>query len=124
MSLNWSIKKVENVQEIIDDPDEAVITEAIVWSTIAVGFGEITEKNAQEFYARLSVYEQLYGTMLQAEGKEIPLTPENISRRIGLHTNVFPNKTETQWKKGLTDRALADARRVFDKATKKEKVSA
>lgn len=123
MSLNWSIKDVKDAQELIDSKEEAAITEAIVWTTLSVGLQKITEKNAREFFARVRMVERVFGTMLKADGEDFPITPEHIERRIGLTTNVFPDKTQAQFAKSLVEHELTKNREAFDEALAKKEVS-
>lgn len=93
MSLNWDISKVKNFEEMQET--ESGITDAVIWLTMAVGFGEITEDNVEEFAQRAALVQMVNGPWLV---RGIYVTEEMIRRRIGLGTNVG-NETWAQWSK-------------------------
>lgn len=107
MSLNWDVSGVQwdkkwlpyekyfgdveprlgyDVNESYLNP----ITEAIVWATLTVGLGAITEDNWMEFYMR---YCAVCGILRQ----EPSFTALDVKRHIGLTTNVTSIKTTKQW---------------------------
>lgn len=90
MALSYDIREV--VEEAKQDGEPWRITEALIWATMAVDMGEITEANAQEFAERLAMSAMVHGTILQQEdGDRIvdrPITLEEVRLRIGLKTNV------------------------------------
>lgn len=100
MSLNWSIENVKDHKSVCwlptDETDEDgkplfklnPVTEAIIFSTMGVGIGRITEDNAGEFYARLFVTERVHGAMLVKQGEPQYLTDEDVRAHIGLTCNV------------------------------------
>lgn len=89
MGLHYDFTKCHKPEEI--DPS---IKEAMIWTTIRVDMGDITQKNVQEFTTRVLLVEQLLGPILLSRtdwnnarsGRY--LTPADIRRCIGLHTNV------------------------------------
>lgn len=107
MSLNYDLKKVHDYQALMvklvdtemggqryanadDDPKdvyEAVnfVTRDIIFLTMPLAIGEITEKNWMEFYHRLCLYEMYHGQIW----KDIRLGPDIVKRHIGLKTNVY-----------------------------------
>ena len=116
MSLNWNIRSVREYEELVDGGRESAITEMLVWATMAIGLGDITEKNADEFYARVKLAEKLTGTFGWVEGKNYSLQPEDVQRRIGLSTNVTDEARSTwlkryvgydldAWKRGYAQQA-------------------
>ena len=114
MSLRWDLSKCENWQEMQDT--ESGITDAIIWMTIAVDLGEITEKNWKEFAERAAIVQALGGPYLM-DG--IYVTDEMIRRRIGLTTNVA-NASWSEWikrwtKKGTMGDLVARQREVSTK---------
>lgn len=98
MSLNWDVEKVPEQVRLVQDPDsnEMVmnpVTDALIWATMAVGIGEITSKNAKEFYTRLHAWELALGSYLKdrdedGNRKDYLLTPTDVVNHIGLSTNV------------------------------------
>ena len=87
MALNWNVEKVENYKEIVDG-EEMSVTDALIWATMTVGIGEITEANAEEFFKRLHLQEKVNGTWLVKGGKPEYITIDQVKRRIGLSTNA------------------------------------
>ena len=90
MSLNWNATKVKGWDEV--DPNKR---ESLIFATMFVDMGEITEKNHEEFYER---YVQFH--MATGHGDELYLTLEDVKAAIGLSTNVFTT-TPAAWRKRL-----------------------
>jgi hypothetical protein len=91
MSLTYDITKVADRETIHNS-----LIQQIVFMTISVGIGVITEKNYIEFYRRTKIVETIYGP---APNRGY-LTLDDIKRVVGLKTNVFP---ETSAKKFLSN---------------------
>lgn len=90
MSLNWNATKVEGWNEV--DPGKK---ESLIFATMFVDMGEITEKNHEAFYER---YVQFH--MATGHGEDLYLTLEDVKGAIGLTTNVFTT-TPAAWRKRL-----------------------
>lgn len=99
MPLTFSFEKIENADEVcfVDAPEggkvHRPVTEALIWKTMSIGIGQITEKNAGEFYARVHLVEQLDGASLMMPNEDGDIVPTGISaddirRHIGLETNA------------------------------------
>lgn len=97
MALTWDATAVRDFDQLTDD--ERVTREALIFATMAVGMGEITEDNAQEFYTRLSFWEKVNGAYRFGDGEALYFTPEDVKRFIGLRTNVFPKMTKAKFHK-------------------------
>jgi len=107
MSLDWNIGKCNNM-EAIKSEDEWPTTEAFIWSTMSVGMNRITEENASEFYARLTIWERLlHGQLIQKRNTEtkkweyVKVSFDDVKKRIGLYTNAS-NETRSEWLKRIT----------------------
>jgi hypothetical protein len=100
MSLNWNMEKVTDVQTLHEDDNEWAITESIIWATMTVDLGEITEKNLDEWAYRLAMLQAVWGANMRCGGEPFYLTREHVERRVGLHANVG-NMTRAQWLKKL-----------------------
>lgn len=92
MALNWDITKCNEMVELQSET-EWPITNAIIWYTIGVDLGEITDKNVGEFYARVKLWEAIQGAtlkMYKGDNKtdDTYLSFEDVRKRIGLITNV------------------------------------
>ena len=106
MALRWSIKKVMGFKKNPDDYylpiknkkggkvfDIQPITKHLVYETMIVGLGEITENNIDEWLIRMRLAEKLYGTSLMIRDdkgvvKPYHITIEDLERHIGLWTNA------------------------------------
>lgn len=86
MSLNYDFMKCEGPK----DDNERVALDCLIWATMTVGLGEITEKNAHEFFSRIALYEKAQGPFRTSGKGGVYFTPQEIKRWIGLKTNVSP----------------------------------
>ena len=111
MSLDWDLTKIKNRQETcwitgINDDGKSdrvfnPITNGLIWYTLALGMGEITEKNCEEFYRRMVMHDKMSGTLLQKGGAPAYISFAEIKQHIGLHTNVWPKETDIQFFKKM-----------------------
>jgi hypothetical protein len=117
MSLNFELGGIENYRETGYDRDGVLRpeTKSLIFATMVVGIGRITEGNAAEFYARLHAFERLNGTYLTEQGKNVYLTPEDVRRHIGLTTNVA-NETRAKWLKRVLGGEVDDIVRQYNRA--------
>jgi len=88
MSLDWDVSKCENSDELTAG-DQWEFTQAMVFATIGVGIGAVTEANWQEFYARMK---------LGYYWNDAEITPDVVRRYIGMRTNVS-FETRAKWLK-------------------------
>jgi len=113
MSLNYSLLKCKNWEELTNE-ENLPATNALVWSSMPLGFHEITEKNYREIYYRDRLYSAIIGESLMKSGKKgpepRPITLEEIERRIGMETNAS-DLTRAEFFKRL--------RKHFDRAVDK-----
>lgn len=120
MSLNWDVSKVKDWKDL--DP---TLRDTIIWATLVVDLGEITEKNWEEFYIRVHVWEGFLGAFLVGPDGPVPIKPDQVKRMIGMNTNVG-NKTRRQWMSRLSDRMdryLDDLRRSTQRVNDLLKIS-
>jgi hypothetical protein len=125
MALEWDITKIKNHKKVCftetDKKDEngkplvrlKPMTEALIWATIVVDLGEITEANYREFAWRLRLYSATTGHKLlwrrTKKGKrEYDPSEDDVKRHIGLRCNVcdqpttkFMTKLRRVWKEQL-----------------------
>jgi hypothetical protein len=93
MSLNWDLTRIADHESVCWVPEYEGstyrtlndITEHLIWSTITVGMGEITDANWEEFFTRERMAWHVYGG--------IKVTPADVRAHIGLRTNVTPITT-------------------------------
>lgn len=122
MALTWDLNKINNYEEVCwfknDDGSDKLNpkTEGLIWLTMAIGMGSITEDNADVFFSRISTYEKLFGSILSMYGdngrEEVPITPEDVYAHIGLRTNVA-KESDASFRKGMFDRASDSAKNSF-----------
>lgn len=121
MALNWSIADVKDTHLLHNTAKEKEgerpfpegspedlegdlqwgITNNLIWATMAVSMGSITEKNYEEFYRRMIVVGRLTTPPYQ-------VTLADVKRRIGLSTNVStetPTKFANNMKRVIIDDA-------------------
>jgi len=134
MSLNWNVSKIDTTKypdlwvDMVEDargntryPEENEKptgqylnpkTEHMIFLSMIVGIGSITEKNWKEFYARCRMYEGVCGPFWRSykDGKHTPqmTTPEVVRDHIGLSTNVL-TKRASEFYKHLSQIAQRDA---------------
>ena len=101
MSLNWNISKCKNYKKLINDKNYPM-TESVIFMTMAVDLGGITEENVEEFIWRAAVVQELGGSYLFAGGGgRVYIGSEDIRRRIGLSVNVA-DMSRDKWLAKLT----------------------
>ena len=95
MSLNWNVEDVHDFEVLHEDENGSgwAITKAIVFRTMLINMGEITEKNCEEFYTRIALCDECLGPSLgmtdeDGEMKDYFISLADVKRRIGLNTNV------------------------------------
>lgn len=113
MPLTWNASKI---QYFIDHPDELWIkatsfgeeyddvnaeTKSLIFGSMAIGVGSITESSAPEFYGRWKVLEKIDDICVTSvyDGTNIIknyITPDIVSKHIGLSMNVS-DLARTKW---------------------------
>lgn len=119
MSLNWNLSKIANHETLAWEQDGTMKarTEALIWSTMAVDIGRITEKNVDEFWRRLDLYQHAVGALLGNANGPIYFTRDDVVAHIGLSVNVSdtsPAAWNRRFSKILFDRAV-DAQRARER---------
>ena len=116
MSLNWNVADVAKSETICfyefeRDGEQCrrltQSTENLIFLTMVVGMGSITEGNYKEFYKRVALFERLRSPVrvkLNDGGKYVddPYTLEDIRQHIGLRTNVSEEKPAA-WRKRILE---------------------
>lgn len=116
MSLDFDLRKIpletRTVIATYDDRMDGVtkgdrimspVTKSLIFSTMSIGIGEITDKTVDEFVARLDLFQKIHGALMHAfdhdaqEWVERPLTRADVVAHKGLSTNVFPMETRGKW---------------------------
>ena len=99
MSLNVDASRVQNADTVCftregDERKWRGLTTLIAFTTMAVDIGEITEANAEEFYCRACLINDLYASASALPPEEITIA--DIKAHIGLRTNVI-TLTRAKW---------------------------
>lgn len=129
MSLDWNLTKINNNTEVCWEKNEDgtdklnPVTESLIWLTMGIGMGSITEDNQSDFYCRVAMYEKLFGTMLSywkdSKKVSVPITPEDIHNHIGLTTNVSKD-TDASFRKRIVENFIREQKRNFNYALESE----
>jgi len=127
MALHWDVTAIVNQEDLCweyrengeEGPGNYLhpVTNALIWSTIGVEMGTITEANYEEFYQRLRCTDRLHGPMLRREGKPRPITLAEVKAHIGLKCNVS-KASKTAFRNKLGRIMLEDASRDLYNAKK------
>lgn len=89
-------------------------TQTLIFLMMGIGVREITANNVANVYARIAVYEKLYGGMRRKGGESVTFTPAEVHAHIGLRTNVS-DETNAAWGKRIIVRAIAEAEAAYRK---------
>ena len=110
MSLNWDMANVTDRDEIAFTPVDADgnrqmmwWAETIIFATMPIGLGEITAKNAEEFWYRIDMYQKVAGGLASGPDGPAMIEPGHVRSLIGLRTNVFPASTLAQFAKRMRE---------------------
>jgi hypothetical protein len=108
MALHWNIGDIANFKELChinvrtNDKGEEIcdihpVTDALIWSCMSVGMGEITEQNYEEFYRRMVALAKIHGPMLRNKDGSMAISLADVRAHIGLRCNVsFQHDLEFQ----------------------------
>jgi len=140
MALTWSVKDIANHDEVCwftaeeDEPNHfiekgkqylAPLTNAFIWHSLSTGIGTITEANAGEVYARISLLEQVYGASLLTSDGPKPITMDDVTRHIGLKTNAsFKDESRASFLKRHITYKLNESVRSYERHVEKQKAEA
>lgn len=99
-SWNWTDETETAIER------QSPTTFCLIFASMLVGLGEITEANAEEWHRRISKIESIHGTYRTRREGDMnmphPYTMEEIRAHIGLKVNVAdvsPRKWDAQIKK-------------------------
>ena len=108
MSLNYDLRSVTNkdflwrqgVESWGEDPNEQYMSnkaQSIIFATMNVGMGEITESNYVKFWTRYVAF----WNAIDGSYDSLYFSLEDVRTMIGLKTNVFPMVTDAAFRKTL-----------------------
>ena len=105
MSLTVDTRGVKNHEKVCyvgsketNDLDYTESTKYLAWVSMAIGIGEITEKNYLQVYFR-------HAFLCQVNGNKCPITLQDVKNNIGLKTNVR-YETKGKWKNRIVKSAM------------------
>lgn len=109
MALEWNLTDIEGIDEILEDDHERSILEALIYASITVGLGSITEDNVQTWAYRLWVAERLFGGIWVFEDGTRNLRASELRKYIGFKVNVADETDATWWERiaAVTEREYA-----------------
>jgi hypothetical protein len=109
MSLDYQLGAIKDWKTVCFEkhgtPESRMnpITHSIIFATMAVDVGQITAKNADDFFERLDLIQREAGGLLfEPDRSPYWITRENVRAHIGLRTNV-PDMPRKRWNKKQED---------------------
>ena len=119
MSLDYKLDSIDRWEELVHDGQLNPVTQALVFNAMAIGIGEITERNVEEVYIRTAMADAVYGAPLRGPaGGAVHLTLADIRRHIGLTTNVFPAETAAQFGRRMAGALRRNAAERYQRESK------
>lgn len=121
MSLDFNTSKIqplENGKDPVRDSQGHLtgLAQTVIFMSMFVDLGSITDTNVDEFHKRASIYEQTLGALRKDKGGEDKyLTREEIASFIGLTTNVT-NKSYANWKRKMGQTLFERAEQAFNRS--------
>lgn len=115
MSLNVDASRVQNADTVCfvgegDARKWAPLTTLIAFTTMTIDIGEITAENAEEFYCRACLMNDLFASASIVPPTEITLA--DIKAHIGLRTNVL-TLTRAKWLAKVTKVTIPNRLREY-----------
>jgi hypothetical protein len=86
-----------------EDMQWHAVTDCLIWASISLDLGTITEKNVDEWTWRISLYQRLRGPYLKSKDGAFRITRKDIEDHIGMRTNVITEIRSKWLKKVLND---------------------
>ena len=87
MSLDWNAEKVADLER--KRAENPKMLDCLIWASLSIGLGEISEKNLKEWVYRLrrAAFEG-HPLIIRRDGSPYEITEDLIRAWIGLRTNV------------------------------------
>ncbi len=133
MSLNYDFSKVKNKDRVclIDATDDDGspcknlhhATKALIWITMGIGIGKITEQNWKQFYVRCRIYEKIHGSFRSNKEGPVFFTEDEVRSHIGLSTNVC-EQTISKWSKRMIENAVREELYLLNRSEEKTEKAA
>ena len=115
MSLNVDASRVQNADTVcfVGEGDARKwnpLTTTIAFFTMSADIGEITAENAEEFYCRCALLNDLYASA--SIERPVEITIDDIRAHIGLRTNVL-TLTRAKWMTKVTKTIIPNRLREY-----------
>ena len=124
MSLNWDLGGIENFKSVCRNEDESLReeTELLIFYTMNLGMGLITQNNVDKFILRLRMYEVLYGMAKwwNVNGQRVNVISDTLIRKhIGLRTNAS-SISDVQFNKNMLKQLVREAKATSENMNRRE----
>lgn len=123
MALTFDLTTVPESVWKNAEGNRSAVSEALIFLTMSVGIGEITEKTAPEFYARVVAVERVYGAMVSTHDSDTGVSADrnititDVLNHVGLKTNArFDVEPRAAWLKRVVGNDLDDHARDVKRA--------
>ena len=124
MALNWNLGDIENFKSVCWNDDESFNeeTELLIFYTMNLGMGLITESNVNKFILRFRMYEVLFGMSKwrNVDGERINAISDTLIRKhIGLRTNAS-KISDAEFNKKMLKQLVREAEATSENMNRRE----
>ena len=124
MALNWDLGDIENFKSVCRNEDESLReeTELLIFYTMNLGMGLITQNNVDKFILRLRMYEVMYGMAKwwNVNGQRVNVISDTLIRKhIGLRTNAS-SISDAQFNKNMLKQLVREAKATSENMNRRE----
>tara|TARA_B110000240_G_scaffold173141_1_gene198699 strand:- start:836 stop:1216 length:381 start_codon:yes stop_codon:yes gene_type:complete len=124
MALNWDLGDIENFKSVCRNEDESLReeTELLIFYTMNLGMGLITQNNVDKFILRFRMYEVLYGMAKwwNVNGQRVNVISDTLIRKhIGLRTNAS-SISDVQFNKNMLKQLVREAKATSENMNRRE----
>mgnify|MGYP003672805539 FL=1 len=124
MALNWNLGDIENFKSVCRNEDESLReeTELLIFYTMNLGMGLITQNNVDKFILRFRMYEVLYGMAKwwNVNGQRVNVISDTLIRKhIGLRTNAS-SISDVQFNKNMLKQLVREAKATSENMNRRE----
>lgn len=124
MALNWDLGNIKNFKSVCwnDDGSFNEETELLIFYTMNLGMGLITESNVDKFILRFRMYEVLFGMSKwrNVDGERINAISDTLIRNhIGLRTNAS-KISDAEFNKKMLKQLVREAEATSENMNRRE----
>ena len=124
MALNWDLGDIENFKSVCRNEDESLReeTELLIFYTMNLGMGLITQNSVDKFILRLRMYEVMYGMAKwwNVNGQRVNVISDTLIRKhIGLRTNAS-SISDVQFNKNMLKQLVREAKATSENMNRRE----